>query len=950
MRKFILIAAAILVVYAAVGFVLAPFLARHFGEKALRERTGPGAAIEAVRMNPFTLTATVEGVRVPDAGSGISGEVARVFVDVEARSLWAWHPVLETVRVEGPRLSFHRRAREKPSAKASEPEGPGWREAVEGLASAGLPELEVGSLEVAEGAFTFRDTATEPAFAQTVRPIRFTLTDFTTVAEAEGANTFVFRARTPAGARFRLEGGIDVSDFGVAGTVGLTGVAVEQFAPYYAEASPAELERAVFDLSFAFAINATAADDFLRVTDGALGVRDVAVRAPEPDAPLLSLDAATVEGAGFTFPEMRLSVGAVTLSGGATHIRRGADGRLQLMSLMPENGGKTDSSREKSGGDGALRYGVETLRVEDHRIRWEDAAVASGVRLAADVEKLSVTDVSSDDGKRATVSGEVRIGKTGTDAAGRLTLDGGFRPNGTEAQLDVVLESLPLAMAAPYASAYGGVGVASGTLAFDGRVVAGADAPLRVTGSGALSDVSGDIRGDGVAGEWKRLGVEALALEAAPFNLLIETVRLEGPSLRVTRRDAGRDAMSAGAEGADASAAVAENGETSGSESGPGKPAGGGVPVEVGTFALTGGRLNFTDQTVSPASTLGAEDLELTVSDIAPGRRVRSEIAVSGNVAGSAVRAEGAVSLDDPERDTRLDFSMNAFPLPRLSPYAGAVLGRRIANGALSVDGEWRLKDRRLEAANRIRIKQLAFGESVAGESAVNLPLGLAVTLLTGPDDTIAVSLPLSGDLGGPKAGIGPIVRTALFGLVRETVSAPFNLLSGLVKTEKDLSRIAFATDKARLDTEATERLNTLADALKERPEVRLRLVPVLSEADVAALARVELMAKLLRQAPDPATAEVEDLLLEAYARKTGTSGETLAELDPSKPEDRATITEALLPDVTVAESEKAALGRKRMAAVRAHLTQARGIAPERIQAADFATDADFGGVRFELF
>mgnify|MGYP006423838249 CR=1 FL=1 len=964
MRKFIVIVTALVVLYAAAGFLLAPFLVRHFGEKALREQTGPEAAIESVRINPFTLTATVEGLRVPDAGSGFSARVERVFVNFAARSLWAWHPVFQEVRVEGPQLALERRTGAEAPRATAESAGPGWRETLAQLDAAGLPELTVERLRVAGGGFTFRDRTVAPDFVQTVRPLRFTLEAFTTVAAEEAGNTFAFTAKTPGGARFRLEGGLDVSALGAEGRVELSGVAVERFSPYYAEASPVVLERAVFDLSFAYAVNAAEPERLFRISEGGLALRDVVCRTANPDAPLMSLDAAKVEGVRYTFPEMRLDVGAVTLRGGATHVRRAADGVLNLTALAPP-GARPDAEapgkQAGGGGTGAgIRYAVDSVRLLEHRIVWRDAAVTPEVALAADVEALEVEGIASDAAEKAALSGRARIGQATAEGGGELRLEGGFAPDGSEADVGVELEGLPLALAAPYGKAYGNFAVNSGTLTFDGRVKLAPDTPLRLTGSGAVAGfASGLAEGAELAAEWERLAVEQVALAMAPFSLGIESVRLEAPTVRYTRAGDGGAAATRDPEvvdpGADAGGESGRSGDpepdeagsAAGGESGE---AGGTAPVRVGTFALTGGRVVFTDEAVSPASTLEASDIALTVSSIAPGSGGASELSLSGNVAGSPLEAEGAVSLEAPGRDTRLDVSLGAFPLPRLSPYAEPVLGRRIANGALSLDGEWRLAERRLEASNRIRIKRLRFGDKVAGGSGGNLPLGLAVTLLTGPDDTIAVSLPLSGDLGGPRAEIGSIVRTALFGLVRETVSAPFNLLSGLVKTEKDLSRIAFATDKARLDTEATERLNTLADALKQRPEVRLRLEPVLSEADVASLARVELTANLLRRAPDPATAEVDDLLLKAYARETDASEEALAELDPSVPEDRRKIVEALLPGVTVPESEKAALARERMGAVRTHLTQARGIDPERIREGDFATDAEFAGVRFALF
>ncbi len=96
-----------LLALAAIGYLALPPLARHYATRILGDTLGREVAIEHIALNPFTLTATVEGLKVMEAGGG--GEALAfdsLRANVEFESVMRRGLVLHELAVAGPRLNL----------------------------------------------------------------------------------------------------------------------------------------------------------------------------------------------------------------------------------------------------------------------------------------------------------------------------------------------------------------------------------------------------------------------------------------------------------------------------------------------------------------------------------------------------------------------------------------------------------------------------------------------------------------------------------------------------------------------------------------------------------------------------------------------------------------------------------------------------------------------------
>lgn len=99
--------AGVLLTLAAIGYLALPPIARHYAIRILGDTLGREVTIERVALNPFTLTATIDGLKVmgADGGSEALG-FDRLRANLEAESVVRGGLVLHELALAGPRLEL----------------------------------------------------------------------------------------------------------------------------------------------------------------------------------------------------------------------------------------------------------------------------------------------------------------------------------------------------------------------------------------------------------------------------------------------------------------------------------------------------------------------------------------------------------------------------------------------------------------------------------------------------------------------------------------------------------------------------------------------------------------------------------------------------------------------------------------------------------------------------
>ena len=236
-------------------------------------------------------------------------------------------------------------------------------------------------------------------------------------------------------------------------------------------------------------------------------------------------------------------------------------------------------------------------------------------------------------------------------------------------------------------------------------------------------------------------------------------------------------------------------------------------------------RMTFTDRFVKPNYVAELSSIDGSISAVSSSNPQPAKVKVTGRVYTTApLSISGVVQPFAKFLALDLKASAKGVDLPRFNTYSAKYVGYPIKRGKLSVDLEYKIKDRALTASNHVVLNQLTFGDKTNSPDATKLPVLLAVALLKDSRGNIDINLPISGSLDDPEFSVGGIVVRVVLNLVVKAVTSPFSLLASAFGGGEELSYVEFAPGSAALTEDSQQRIDTLIKALTDRPGLKMDL------------------------------------------------------------------------------------------------------------------------------
>jgi flagellar motor protein MotB len=325
---------------------------------------------------------------------------------------------------------------------------------------------------------------------------------------------------------------------------------------------------------------------------------------------------------------------------------------------------------------------------------------------------------------------------------------------------------------------------------------------------------------------WKKLGFTSMAVSLEGNRPVIDLgdVTLEGFYGNVLLNQEGRlNVMDLVAEPGKAGGSITQDTQTRSTER-PAAQSGGAMPdISVHSITLKDGRATFNDRFVKPNYTAELSSVAGSLSQVSSSRPQPAKVSVTGRVYRTApLSISGMVQPFNKFLSLDLKVSAKGVDLPRFNTYASKYIGYPIKRGKLSLDVEYRIKDRQLQASNKVLLTQLTFGDKTNSPDATSLPVMLAVSLLRDRHGNIDLDLPISGSLDDPHFSVGGIILQVIGNLVVKAVTSPFSLLASAFGGGEELSYVEFQPGSAALDDSARDRIDKLKGALSDRPGLKL--------------------------------------------------------------------------------------------------------------------------------
>jgi hypothetical protein len=850
LRRRLLILTSLVLLFTVVGFFVLPPIVKSQLQKRLSAELGRRVTVEKVRLNPYTLSATLErfAIHEPDGTSVFVGW-RRLHVNVGGlASIWKEWALSEIV-LEG----FTASVAIKPDASLN------FSDILAKVSPPGVTPppkskpsrpIRVGSLRVSDARLDFSDTSASRPFATTVGPMTFALTEFRTSGE-RGA-PYRFEAVTESGEKLSWLGTIQAEPLRSAGEFNVEGIVLAKYAPYYAHRIQADLVEGKLGVRGGYEVSIVNGQRSAVLRNGAVQLRGLKILERASRDVALELPVLAVTGIQADAVTQKGTVDLVALNGGHIRARREKDGTINLLSMLqPPTGtapavATTTSTPPASAPKGPPPPDVKIgeVSVRDLRVDVADLAAPRPVQLAVNGIQLSMRSVTLAEGAQMPLQLALGLGAQGT-----VKVDGTVGISPLHAELKTELSGIEMLPLSPYLEEFVNARITQGavTARLETQALMTDNEKLAATVSGEVTVAKFGLVDAAHNEELAGFGSVALrglrASTGATMKVSLDEINVAAPYARVIMSQDKKLNLATLVRSTPPPAATDAPVAPPTEAPKPASPAAQPV-IEIGKITIADGDYRFLDRSIQPNVSMAMKEFGGTISELSSTNPGKASLDLKAKVDGSGLVAiSGKVDPLSAKKSADLKVDVKNVDLLPLSAYSGKFAGFELARGKLLLDVKAMMEGTKIDASNVITLNQFTFGNPVKSPDATSLPVRLGVALLKDLNGNIVIDVPIQGSTDDPSFGIGRVVGRVIVNLLTKAAVSPFALLGAAFGGGgEELAFQEFAPGAAELQPGEMKKLETMVKALTNRPGLSLDLQGSFdAAADTYALKRVKL-------------------------------------------------------------------------------------------------------------
>jgi uncharacterized protein involved in outer membrane biogenesis len=815
----------VIALFGLVGVLGVPLLLRHV-------MTGPIAAalnrpirVGGIGFNPYTLTVDLDQLRIGERGQSQPFiEISQLRMKVSWASLFRLAPVVKELRIEQPVMHLLRTADQRFNLSDL------FDRPVPADQSRHPFRLAVSKLQLNDGTLHITDHSGARPVTLALQGVHATLHNLHTTGQTPAS--VVIGARLSGGGSVALKGRLDLTQSEVTTEVSLDQVdlpALQDLAP---SVLPARFMAGHLSAHAHVQASFAAGHFNVRAEPATVSLDQIEWHLPDQREMPMAWTRLSASIAQVDWAARQVTVHELRADEVRVFVRRERDGDVSLAPLIRAPAAAMPQTPAASASKSLWHYRIASLAIDNAEVRLEDDAAPRRIELIVAPLHLHLKDLSSD------LSEPIGLELDGTlNRQGRFTITGTAVLAPLQVNLRIATHELDLAVLDPYVSDRLTMTMTSAALTMNGAFdLAMAHDKQRVSyrGDAMLGHVHLRNRAtsDSVL-RWHACHASDIDAEMGegPPKVRIGALALTDFDARLTLNTDGRlnvSDMMASPRSAPASltrAPPASGGQTPATSSAPdpktASPSD--AEIELGGMTLQGGHVTFTDNFIKPNYTADLTDIAGTVGPFGTRATAPAAVTLGGQVNGSApILINGSVNPLAPVPFVDLKARAHGVELTGLTPYSAKYTGYPIVKGTLTVDVHYRLDQGQLTANNHLFIDQFIFGDQVESDDATTLPVRLAVALLKNARGEIAVDVPVTGSLSDPQFSLSGVILDAFVNLIVKAARSPFSLIAAAFGTEEALEYVEFAPGLATLTPDSQPKLATIAQALQDRPALRL--------------------------------------------------------------------------------------------------------------------------------
>ncbi|MQA42551.1 DUF748 domain-containing protein [Rugamonas aquatica] len=525
-------------------------------------------------------------------------------------------------------------------------------------------------------------------------------------------------------------------------------------------------------------------------------------------------------------------LGRLYADGGQLDLSRDKQGKFLFLSTFPKSGSGSAAQPAAKDAPAAAPWtaNVKTVEFNKFGARYDDAS--TGIKVNLQDFNLKLADANTDLKKPLAFDGSV-----GMREGGQLVAKGKVVPATGAVETDLKLTKLAIAPVQPLLSKHVKLKIADGSISGQGHLHTGAggkaDPSLRYDGSLEVAELTLNEEDNGRFAHWKTVRADKLAFSLSPDLLDVAELRVVQPDAAlIIENDRSFNAQRLLVQQPADAAPAAKPAAAPATATEP-------FPVRVRRVRVENAKLAFTDLSLRPQFSAKIYELGGVITGLSSRRDASSQIELDGRVDDFGLaRIRGKLNPFVPADNTDVNVVFKNVDMVSASPYSMKFAGYKIAEGKISLDLEYKVRQGQLEGNNHIVLDKLTLGERIDSPDALKLPLELALAILKDSDGRIDLGVPVSGNMNDPQFSYGSVVWKAIGNIMTKIVTSPFRALGSLFGVSGDkLESIDFDPGSDVVLPPEREKLKQVAQILAKKAQLKLSVPGQYSvESDGAAL------------------------------------------------------------------------------------------------------------------
>ena len=376
-RRASAIAAAGVVLYLLLGFLLAPWAIQRsitgFAADTLQRKVTVGA----VRFNPLLFKLEIGDFALAERDGAPIGGFRRLLVNFELSSLVRWAWTFSEITLEGLDLKADIAPDGRFNLAALLDDLPGK----EPRSDSEPPRLLLQRVVLSDGAIAFSDRSDPTPASTKLGPINFELHDISTLPDRSG--TYAVSARLAEGGDIGWRGEISLRPLSSQGEISVKGAKPLTAWRFLRDELGLAEPRGEVDFASRYRVAYAGGIPQATLEDLRLVGRGIVLIAIDAKRPMLELASMEVKSGRFDLAARELVIPGIVLREGMAVVDVDAEGRINWQKLVRADAGNKPATREPTAAGKPWKARVESLQVEKVGLDYTDSSRAKPIRLTA---------------------------------------------------------------------------------------------------------------------------------------------------------------------------------------------------------------------------------------------------------------------------------------------------------------------------------------------------------------------------------------------------------------------------------------------------------------------------------------------------------------------------------------------------------------------------------------